>query len=218
MLADKPLVARPDNIRLAMLGMVDGNGHPYSWSAIINGRYDAAGDGRLRLPGHSAIPGRRADGEPGHPAARRSPTSGATIRPMPPKVARAVAHPPRCRTAGRRDRPGRRRDHRRPIAVGSMSTAAGRSSRPGCPCSSTNRCATREEHLRQFVAWQAAGKPFLSDQLHALRAGSSLRCAERLARGRRASADHHDHGQELGAVRHPRPGGRVSAARRPADG
>jgi hypothetical protein len=25
-----------------MLGMVDGNGHPYSWSAIINGRYDAA--------------------------------------------------------------------------------------------------------------------------------------------------------------------------------
>lgn len=36
-----PLVQRPDNIRLAMLGMVDGNGHPYSWSAIINGRYDA---------------------------------------------------------------------------------------------------------------------------------------------------------------------------------
>jgi predicted dehydrogenase len=28
-------------LRLAMLGMVDGNGHPYSWSAIINGGYDA---------------------------------------------------------------------------------------------------------------------------------------------------------------------------------
>ena len=28
-----------DTIRLAMLGMVEGNGHPYSWSAIING-YD----------------------------------------------------------------------------------------------------------------------------------------------------------------------------------
>ena len=27
-------------LRLAMLGMVEGNGHPYSWSAIINGRYD----------------------------------------------------------------------------------------------------------------------------------------------------------------------------------
>ena len=35
------LIRDPQNIRLAMLGMVDGNGHPYSWSAIINGRYDA---------------------------------------------------------------------------------------------------------------------------------------------------------------------------------
>jgi predicted dehydrogenase len=26
-----------ENIRLAMLGMVEGNGHPYSWSAIVNG-------------------------------------------------------------------------------------------------------------------------------------------------------------------------------------
>lgn len=34
----EPLVTR-DEIRLAMLGMVDGNGHPYSWSAIFNG-YD----------------------------------------------------------------------------------------------------------------------------------------------------------------------------------
>ena len=36
------LVPDPQHIRLAMLGMVDGNGHPFSWSAIINGRYDAA--------------------------------------------------------------------------------------------------------------------------------------------------------------------------------
>jgi predicted dehydrogenase len=35
-----PLISDPQRIRLAMLGMVDGNGHPYSWSAIINGRYD----------------------------------------------------------------------------------------------------------------------------------------------------------------------------------
>ena len=34
----KPLVEK-DEIKLAMLGMVDGNGHPYSWSAIFNG-YD----------------------------------------------------------------------------------------------------------------------------------------------------------------------------------
>src|SRR5512138_3413150 len=31
---------RMNHLRLAMLGMVEGNGHPYSWSAIINGRYD----------------------------------------------------------------------------------------------------------------------------------------------------------------------------------
>jgi len=35
------LVKDVHNIRLAMLGMVDGNGHPFSWSAIINGSYDA---------------------------------------------------------------------------------------------------------------------------------------------------------------------------------
>ncbi len=33
-----PLGSRP--LRLAMLGMIDGNGHPYSWSAIFNG-FDA---------------------------------------------------------------------------------------------------------------------------------------------------------------------------------
>ena len=36
-----PLVSNPDDIKLAMIGMVQGNGHPYSWSAIINGQYDA---------------------------------------------------------------------------------------------------------------------------------------------------------------------------------
>jgi predicted dehydrogenase len=29
-----------DEISLAMLGMVEGNGHPYSWSIIVNGGYD----------------------------------------------------------------------------------------------------------------------------------------------------------------------------------
>ena len=48
-----PLVKDPRNIRLAMLGMVEGNGHPYSWSAIINGEYDAA---RMAECGYPAIP------------------------------------------------------------------------------------------------------------------------------------------------------------------
>lgn len=37
-MAEFPL--RKDVIRLAMLGMVEGNGHPFSWSMIINGGYD----------------------------------------------------------------------------------------------------------------------------------------------------------------------------------
>jgi predicted dehydrogenase len=37
-------------LRLAMLGMVDGNGHPYSWSAIING-YDREAMGKCPFAG-----------------------------------------------------------------------------------------------------------------------------------------------------------------------
>lgn len=36
-------------MRLAMLGMIPGNGHPYSWSAIING-YDRGAMGRCPFP------------------------------------------------------------------------------------------------------------------------------------------------------------------------
>lgn len=37
--AEKDIGRPPAELRLAMLGMIEGNGHPYSWSAIING-YD----------------------------------------------------------------------------------------------------------------------------------------------------------------------------------
>lgn len=40
-------------LRLAMLGMIEGNGHPYSWSAIING-YDPAA---MAACPYAAIPG-----------------------------------------------------------------------------------------------------------------------------------------------------------------
>ena len=29
--------APPSKLRFAMLGMIDGHGHPWSWSAIVNG-------------------------------------------------------------------------------------------------------------------------------------------------------------------------------------
>ena len=43
-----PLV-KNETIRLAMLGMVEGNGHPYSWSAIFNG-YDRAAMAKCPYP------------------------------------------------------------------------------------------------------------------------------------------------------------------------
>lgn len=39
--SDGSRIVRTAPLRLAMLGMIPGNGHPFSWSAIING-YDAA--------------------------------------------------------------------------------------------------------------------------------------------------------------------------------
>ena len=48
----KPAAERP-TLRLAMLGMIEGNGHPYSWSAIVNG-FDA--DAMVKCP-YQAIPG-----------------------------------------------------------------------------------------------------------------------------------------------------------------
>jgi len=43
-----PITEKP--IKLAMLGMTEGNGHPYSWSIIINGRYDEAALARCPYP------------------------------------------------------------------------------------------------------------------------------------------------------------------------
>ena len=38
-------------LRLAMLGMIEGNGHPYSWSAIVNGYDPAAMAAQCTYPG-----------------------------------------------------------------------------------------------------------------------------------------------------------------------
>jgi Predicted dehydrogenases and related proteins len=46
----KPLVAR-DEIRLAILGVTPGNGHPFSWSAIFNGYDERAMAAECPFPG-----------------------------------------------------------------------------------------------------------------------------------------------------------------------
>lgn len=39
-----------DSVRLGIIGLSEGNGHPYSWSAIINGDYDAAAMAQCGFP------------------------------------------------------------------------------------------------------------------------------------------------------------------------
>ncbi|MEZ6191052.1 MAG: hypothetical protein R3C45_07135 [Phycisphaerales bacterium] len=53
-----PLVKSPDDIRLGMVGMLDDNHHPFSWSAIINGGYDRR-HGGVRRPGDQHLPRRK---------------------------------------------------------------------------------------------------------------------------------------------------------------
>lgn len=61
--------ASPRDLRLAMLGMIPGNGHPYSWSAIVNG-FDRAAMSRCPYAAISAYLERQPAGSVGIPGAR----------------------------------------------------------------------------------------------------------------------------------------------------
>jgi predicted dehydrogenase len=50
--------ATPKELRLAMLGMIEGNGHPYSWSGIVNG-YNPDEMAKCPYPGITAYMGRQ---------------------------------------------------------------------------------------------------------------------------------------------------------------
>ena len=41
-------------LKIGIIGMSPGNAHPYSWSAIINGRFDAGEINRIGYPAVSA--------------------------------------------------------------------------------------------------------------------------------------------------------------------
>jgi hypothetical protein len=154
------LVPDPQNIRLAMLGMVDGNGHPYSWSAIINGRYDAA---TMAECGYPVIPqylGAEPQENLGIPGARVThvwcddPADSA-------KVARAAYIP---HVVGRpedvigqvdaviiaTDRGWEHVDRARPFVEA------------GLPLFIDKPLCDRQEDLAQFVRWQSEGKAILS--------------------------------------------------------
>lgn len=156
----QPLVPQPDRIRLAMLGMVPGNGHPFSWSAIINGRYDAE---RMASCGFPVIPqylGAQPTGNLG--------IAGAEVTHVwcdDPADTLRVADC--CFIDNRIDRP---EDAIGEVDAAFIATDLGyehvERARPlieaGVPLFIDKPLADREDHLEQFVAWHEEGRAFHS--------------------------------------------------------
>jgi predicted dehydrogenase len=156
----KALVSDPNNIRLAMLGMVDGNGHPYSWSAIINGAYDTqtmADCGFPVIPQYLGAEPKENLGIPGVKVTHVWCDDPADTA----KVARAAFIPNTVKRAEdvigqvdaaviATDRGWEHVDRARPFIEA------------GIPLFIDKPLCDNEDHLRQFVAWQREGKPLLS--------------------------------------------------------
>jgi predicted dehydrogenase len=146
-------------IRLAMLGMIAGNGHPYSWSGIVNG-YDPVAMRRSPYPGISAYMDKQPLGEVRIPGARV--THLWTDDP---------ADAPRVAEASRIEhvvaRPEEVIGH---VDAAIISTDDGtdhvRRARPfveaGLPVFVDKPMATTIPELRQFLAWHREGKVILS--------------------------------------------------------
>jgi predicted dehydrogenase len=153
------LVKDPNNIRVAMLGMVDGNGHPYSWSAIINGDFDDqemakcpyAGIPQYLTPGRSllGIPGVKVThvwcDDPGDSVKVSKASLVANVVQRPEDVIGKVdavfvatdigyEHVERCR----------------PFIEA------------GIPVFIDKPMVDSEDHLQQFVRWQKEGRPLMS--------------------------------------------------------
>jgi predicted dehydrogenase len=63
------MTTQPTHLRLAILGMIEGNGHPYSWSAIVNG-YDPVAMAHCPYPGIISYLGKQPLETIGIPGAR----------------------------------------------------------------------------------------------------------------------------------------------------
>ena len=172
------LVDNPNEIRLAMLGMIEGNGHPYSWSAIINGQYDAE---IMRDCGYPVIPeylGAQAPEKLGIPGAKvthiwcddqadAQKVSKATF------IANIVEKPEDV--IGKVD-----------AVIISTDNGAEHVARAkpfieaGIPVFIDKPLTDREDHLQQFVKWQGQGKAILSSSCMRY-AKEYAQCRERIS-------------------------------------
>jgi predicted dehydrogenase len=146
-------------LRLAMLGMIPGNGHPFSWSSIING-YDPAALARCPYAGITAYMSPHAPDTVGIPGARV--THLWTDDPAEAPLVAATALIPNI-VAQPEDVIGQ-------VDAVVISTDDGfdhvRRARPfieaGLPVFVDKPLATSVEDLRTFIAWEKAGARFLS--------------------------------------------------------
>lgn len=146
-------------IRLAMLGMIEGNGHPYSWSGIING-YDPVEMARCPYAAIPAYMGREPLESVRIPGARvthvwTDTPADAPLVAAASLIENVVAHPEDV--IGRVDAV---------IIATDDGTDHVRRARPfveaGLPVFIDKPMATTLNELRQFVRWQDEGKQLLS--------------------------------------------------------
>ena len=154
------LVKHPEKIRLAMVGMLADNHHPFSWSAIINGRYDR----ELMASYADPVIGRYLGAQPpealGIPGARVT-HIWADRREHADQVAAAVMIPNIV------DRPedviGEVDAVLIPTDIGAEHLERCRPFiEAGVPVFIDKPMTDHEEHLGAFERWYQAGKPFMS--------------------------------------------------------
>lgn len=156
-----PQVVRdPNNIRLAMIGMVAGNGHPFSWSAIVNGEYDAdamAACGYPVIPRYLSAQPKESLGIAGVRVTHvwcDDPADAHRVA-IAAKIPQVVASP--LDVIGQVDAVVI------PTDVGSEHLERARPFiEAGLPVFIDKPLTDRPDHLRQFIAWHAAGKPLCS--------------------------------------------------------
>jgi len=154
------LIPDPQRIGLAMVGMVEGNGHPFSWSAIINGRYDPqamAECGYPVIPQYLGAQPKEALGVPGvevthvwcdDPADAVKVAKAACIGQVVERPEDVIGHVDAVIIPT--DKGWEHVDRARPFVEA------------GLPLFIDKPLVDRADHLRQFVVWHREGKAFLS--------------------------------------------------------
>jgi len=153
------LVKNPDDIKIAMLGWVDDNHHPYSWSAIFNGDFNDAAMAECGCPAvHQYLTANRdslgIDGTrvthvwADDPERAKHLSRSSLIPNVVEQPEDVIGHVDAVLIPT--DKGHEHLERARPFIEA------------GLPVFIDKPLTDREEHLEQFVRWQEEGKPFMS--------------------------------------------------------